>query len=100
MAKRSYNRRSDDKVIGDLQAKIDRIEARLVARQRKDSPVLKEIPKVKRQLAKFAQLCMDHDRKDLANTVMAFLSTIDVQARQSPEGSNARGHLHEEQVEV
>ena len=100
MAKRSYNRRSDDEVIGDLQAKIDRIEARLVARQRKDSPVLKEIPKVKRQLAKFAQLCMDHDRKDLANTVMAFLSTIDVQARQSPESSNARGTLREEQVQV
>ncbi len=100
MTKRSYNRRSDDEVIGDLQAKIDKIEARLVARQRKDSPVLKEIPKVKRQLAKFAQLCMDHDRKDLANTVMAFLSTIDVQARQSPEGSNGRGRVQAEHVEV
>ncbi len=100
MTKRSYNRRSDEEVIGDLQDKIARIEARLVARQRKDSPVLKEVPKVKRQLAKFAQLCMDHDRKDLANTVMAFLSTVDVQARQIQESPNAREPYQEERLEV
>ena len=90
MAKRSYNRRSDEQIIGDLQNKISKIEARLEARQRKDSPVLKDIPKVKRTLAKFAQLCMDHHRKDLSNTVMAFLSTLEVQARQVPEHARSR----------
>ncbi len=84
MSKRSYNRRTDDEIIQDLQERIQSIEARRQARDRGDAPVLKEIPKVKRQLAKFAQTCMDHERSDLSNTVMAFLSTLEVQAKQTP----------------
>ena len=84
MEKRSYNRRSDEQIITELQSKIQKIEARLHAKKRKDSPVLKEIPKLKRNLAKFAQLCMDHNRKDLSNTVLAFLATLEQQARQLP----------------
>lgn len=85
MAKRSYNRRSDEQIIGDLQAKIERLEARLESKKRSDSPVLKEIPKLRRSLGKFAQLCMDNQREDLSNTVLAFLATVETQARQKHE---------------
>ena len=60
------------------------------SKERIDSPVLKEIPKVKRTLAKFSQLCMDHARADLSNTVVAFLATLDRQAQEGePEPSLA-----------
>jgi hypothetical protein len=97
MSKRSYNRRSDDEIIQDLQKRIQSIEARRLARDRGDAPVLKELPKVKRQLAKFAQVCMDHKRSDLSNTVMAFLSTLEVQAKQTPAPSRTRDA---EEVEI
>ena len=84
MTRRSYNRRSDDQIIHELQDRIKLIERRIEAKVRTDSPVLKEIPKVKRALARFAQLCMDHRRNDLSNTVLAFMATIEVQARQVP----------------
>ena len=85
MTKRSYKRRSDDQLIEDLESKIKQVEARMQARERKDSPVLKEIPKVKKRLAAFAQLCMDHHRKDLSNTVMGFLTMLDIQAKDVPD---------------
>ena len=85
MAKRSYNRRTDNEIIGELQDRIKKIESRVEERQRKDSPVLKEIPKVKRVLAKFAQTCTDHQRGDLSNTVLAFLATMERQSRQIPD---------------
>lgn len=85
MAKRNYNRRTDEEIIDDLQNRIKKIETRLQARQRKDSPVIKEIPKVKRLLGKFAQTCVDHERGDLSNTVLAFLATLERQARQAPD---------------
>ena len=94
MSKRSYNRRSDDEIIEDLQKRIHSIEARRQAREREDAPVLKAVPKLKKQLAKFAQVCMDHDRSDLSNTVMAFLSTLEVQAKQTPTPS--RSHDQQE----
>ncbi len=81
MTKRSYNRRTDEELIEALEDKIKQIEARKEAKERRDSPVLKEIPKVKRKLSSFAQLCMDHDRHDLVNTVMAFLTTLESQAK-------------------
>jgi len=84
MAKRTYNRRTDTEIIDELQDRIRKIESRVEARQRKDSPVLKEIPKLRRNLAKFAQTCTDHQRGDLSNTVLAFLATIERQARHAP----------------
>ncbi|MFT4539940.1 MAG: hypothetical protein ACI841_005082 [Planctomycetota bacterium] len=81
MTKRSYIRRSDEELIGALEQQIKQIEARKQSKMRKDSPVLKEVPKVKRKLSAFAQLCMDHDRHDLVNTVMAFLATLESQSK-------------------
>jgi len=85
MAKRSYNRRSDDELIEDLQDRIKKIENRLEARQRPDARILKEIPKLKRTLARFAQLCMDHQRNDISNSIVAFMATVEHQARHAPE---------------
>lgn len=84
MAKRNYRRRSDDEIIAELEARIRDLEARKEAKQRVDTAVLKELPKLKRSLARFSQLCMDHGRKDLSNSVLAFLATIEMQARQIP----------------
>ena len=81
MAKRSYNRRTDEELISALEDQIKQIEERKQAKLRRDSPVLKEVPKIKRKLGSFAQLCMDHDRNDLVNTVMAFLATLESQAK-------------------
>ena len=81
MTKRSYNRRSDDEIIQELQGRIKKIETRIESRTRADSAVLKELPKIKRVLARFSQLCMDNERSDLSNTVQAFLATIEQQAR-------------------
>lgn len=81
MAKRTYNRRSDDQIIASLEEKIREIEERRESRERRDSPVLKELPKLKKKLGGFAQLCVDHQRQDLANTVLGFLATLELQAR-------------------
>ncbi|MFT5049610.1 MAG: hypothetical protein ACI8QZ_001003 [Chlamydiales bacterium] len=98
MTKRTYNRRTDTELIDELQDRIKMIESRVQARKRQDSPVLKEIPKVKRSLAKFAQICTDHHRGDLSNTVLAFLATIERQARHAPEHVMRSGSRGEEQT--
>lgn len=84
MAKRSYNRRSDEELIRDLQEKIQRVEKRIAAREREDAPVLKEIPKLGRHLRKFSQLAVDHGREDLSNMTLAFLSGL---SRAGEEGA-------------
>jgi molecular chaperone GrpE (heat shock protein) len=75
--KRSYNRRSDDERIAELQAKIQALQGKLEAKQREDLPVLREIPKVQRRLRKFAQLAVNHGRHDLANSTLAFLAGLE-----------------------
>lgn len=77
MAKRKYNRRTDDEIIQELQAKIAQIQERMAARERKDSPVLKQIPRVRRSLQKFAQLAIDHGREDISNSTLMFLAGLE-----------------------
>jgi hypothetical protein len=55
------------------------------SKQRPDAELLKVLPKVKKYLARFAQTCMDNGRKDLSNSVLAFLTTFELQARELPE---------------
>lgn len=81
MAKRSYNRRSDDQLIADYEAKIRELEERMKTTERVDAPVIKELPKLKKQMARFSQLAMDHGRADLSNSILAFLTTFEVQAK-------------------
>lgn len=75
--KRSYNRRSEDERIADLQEKIQKIKSRLESKQRKDSPVLREMTRVQRILRKFAQTALDHGRSDLALSTQAFVAGLD-----------------------
>jgi hypothetical protein len=83
MAKRKYTRRTDKELIDELQDKIKRVQERLESRQRKDSAVLKELPKVQRCLKRFAQLATDHGRADLSNSTLAFLAGLE-RAAQTP----------------
>ncbi|MDP6539268.1 MAG: hypothetical protein QF903_04880 [Planctomycetota bacterium] len=76
MAKRKYNRRTDEQLIEDLQSKIQKVQERLESKQRKDSPVLKKLKHIESTLRKFAELSLDHDRPDLANMVTAFLAGL------------------------
>ncbi len=77
ITKRNYNRRSEDQRIADLEAKIHKIKARMEMKQRKDSPVLREVTRVQRVLRKFAQTAQDHGRADLALSSQAFVAGLD-----------------------
>lgn len=76
-SRRTYRRRSEEERIADLEKKIEALKARQAVRDRKDDPILKEIPKVSRRLRKFAQLAMDHRRPDIANTSSGFAAALD-----------------------
>lgn len=77
--KRSYNRRSDDERIADLEAEIARQQEKIQDRERKKresrelSPVAKAIPKVQKHLEALADVAREHDRQDVANSVHLFL---------------------------
>lgn len=75
--KRRYKRRSDEERIQELQSRIESLQAKIEARKRKDSPVLKEIPKVQKRLQKFSQMALDYGRHDIANTTTAFIAGLD-----------------------
>ena len=88
--KRSYNRRSEDERIADLQEKIQKIKSRLESKQRKDSPVLREMSRVQRILRKFAQTALDHGRSDLALSTQAFVAGLDRTANAPEEPARRR----------
>ena len=90
MAKRKYTRRTDEELIGELQDKIKKVQERLESRHRKDSAVLKELPKVQRILKRFAQLAVDHGRADLSNSTLAFLAGLERTAETPPESTSSR----------
>ena len=100
MAKRKYTRRTDEELIGELQAKIQRVQTRMDAKQRKDSAVLKELPKVQRSLRKFAQLAIDHGRADLSNSTMAFLAGLERAAETPPDNPSPRRSRQREEAEI
>ena len=77
MTKRSYNRRSSEQIIADLEAQIALQKEKIEAKNKANDPVLKEIPKVRRQLRKFAQAAAEGGRKDISNSVTAFVTSLD-----------------------
>jgi hypothetical protein len=87
MAKRAYNRRSDDAIIEELQMKLQRVQARVEARDRPDAPILKEVTKLNRSLRRFTQVAADYGRDDLVNMVEAFGSGL---GRAAEEGKPSR----------
>lgn len=86
--KRTYTRRTDEERIADLQSRIEELKARQARKQKQDDPVLREIPKVQRRLRKFAQLAMDNNRPDIANSTTAFSAGLERTLR-SEVGANA-----------
>ncbi len=90
-AKRAYHRRSEDQRIADLEAKIHKIKARMEMKQRKDSPVLREVTRVQRVLRRFAQTAQDHGRSDLAMSTQAFAAGLDRLVNTPDEPVRRRG---------
>ena len=89
--KRSYRRRSDDERIAELESKIDGLKEKIALRERQDSPVLQDIPKVRRRLHAFAQLAIDNGRDDLSNMTVAFLAGLERIADEAPPSETRRG---------
>ena len=89
MTKRKYHRRSDDELIAEYESKIQRLQKKMEASERPDVAVLNGLPRLKRHLAKFSQLCMDSGRADLSNSILAFLATFELQAKEN--GVSSRG---------
>jgi molecular chaperone GrpE (heat shock protein) len=75
--RRNYNRRSADERVAALEQRIAELKARQAAREKRDDPVVREIPKIQRRLRKFAQLAMDNQRPDIANSALAFMASMD-----------------------
>ncbi len=76
-ARRQYKRRTDDERIADLERRIVEIKQKQAAKERKQDPVVREIPKIQKRLRKFAQMAMDHNRPDIANSITAFTAGLD-----------------------
>lgn len=88
MPKRQYTRRSDEERIAELQAKLEQVKTRVAERQRRDSPIQREVKKVQRALRKFAQFAVENERTDLANSTTAFLAGLE-RASSSPAHESA-----------
>ena len=88
--RRKYKRRTDDEKIADLERRIVELKQKQAAREKKDDPVLREIPKLQRRLRKFAQLAMDHNRPDISNSTMAFIAGLEHTVRSETAPKPAR----------
>lgn len=89
-AKGTYNRRSDEQRIADLEAKIANLQKKMESRQRPDIAVLKQAPKLQRRLRDFAQLAAEHERSDIANSAVAFLAGLERMLDTPPETQRRR----------
>jgi hypothetical protein len=76
-ARRGPQRKSAAEKISALEQQIAELRARQAARERQRDPVLREIPKIQRRLRKLAQLAMNHQRPDIANSVTAFAAGLE-----------------------
>ena len=81
--KRSYKRRSDEQIISDYESQIESLKARKAAKDRNNDPIIKEFAKFKRKVVAFAQTCMDHQRTDLSNSTIAYISMLERQVKNS-----------------
>ncbi len=88
--RRGYRRRSDDERIADLERRIADLKAKQVAKEKKDDPILREIPKIQRRLRKFAQVAMNHQRPDIANSITAFVAGLERILRSELQAASRR----------
>jgi phage shock protein A len=75
--RRSYNRRSAEERVADLERKIAELKAKQVAREKKDDPVLRESQKLLQRLKNFVQLALDNNRPDIANSTLGFKAMLE-----------------------
>jgi len=75
--RRSYNRRSAEERVAELDKKIAELKARQAAREKKGDPVLREMQKLLKGLKRFIQIAHDHKRPDVANSAMGFKSMLE-----------------------
>ena len=76
-SRRQYTRRTAEQRIAELEARISEIKVKAAAKESKNDPIAKDIPKVQRRLRKFAQLAIDNERMDLSNSTMAFVAQLE-----------------------
>lgn len=88
--KRIYRRRTEEQRIRELEERIATLKAKKALRDRKDDPLVREIPKMQKRLRGFAQLAMDHKRPDLANSATAFASSLERILRSELQPAAAR----------
>jgi phage shock protein A len=69
---RTYSRRTDDERLAELEQRLAELKAKQARQQKMKDPVLREAPKLQRKLKQFAQLALDNDRPDVANSVLAW----------------------------
>lgn len=91
MAKRSYQRQSDDTRIAELEQKIAHLRERMQQKQRKDGPVRKEFKKVQKILRHFAITAHENTRQDIGNMVDAFCAGLERQVDLVPDEPRRRG---------
>lgn len=89
VTKRSYNRRTEEEQIRELQEKIAELKAQAEAKARMEHPVVREWPKAQRALRAFMQVAMDNRRDDLAISAQAFMAGIE--RALNPEERTGRG---------
>lgn len=90
MSTRNYKRRTEDERIAELEARVSEIKARLEAKKKKDSPVLREWAKTQRVLRKFAQIALDNGRADLSLSAEAFAAGVERSIQTSPTDTAPR----------
>jgi molecular chaperone GrpE (heat shock protein) len=98
-SKRSYNRRSDDERISDLQTKIEELKKKIETRQRPDMAVVREVTKIHKKLRRFAQIAADNGRDDIANSTVAFIAGLDrmIQNVETPKRRSRGGDENDEE---
>jgi len=79
--RRTYSRRTDEDRIKELEAKIAEIREREESKKRKDDPVLRETRKLQGKLRKFGKLAAENERLDIANSVTAWVASLDRMVR-------------------
>jgi hypothetical protein len=91
MTKRPYNRRSEEERIEELAARIEHLKQRMEQKQRKDGPVLKEMPKLRKALVRFSEIAMECERADLSMSTQAFLAGLERTVGDVPDEPRRRG---------
>lgn len=90
---RSYNRRSPDQRLSDLETRIAELKAKQAEREKRGDPILREIQKLQKQLKQFIQVAHNNQRPDVANSAMGFKSMLEriLSAELSPVAKQAGG---------